>query len=377
MCVSFIAIPLFGNSNSNVPISTPPVPNTDQLPEVSNPSTNRNFVSQAIESTGNAVVRIDTSQVVTQQVDPLMNDPFFNDFFNDRLTSPSEKRTITGQGSGFITSKEGIILTNAHVVENADQVTILLKDGRTFEGQVMGTDDITDLAVVKIDPAGQDLPVAALGDSSQVKVGDWAIAVGNPVGLNNTVTLGIISTLERSSFQVGIPDKRVEFLQTDAAINPGNSGGPLLDEQGRVIGINTAIRADATGIGFAIPINKAKKIQPILAEGKEVPHPYIGVQMIDLEPALAQKNNQNTNAVLTLPEIQAVLVVEVIPNTPAARAGIKRGDVIVQVNQQKITNSQDLQLTVEEAGVNQKLSLKILRDQKTISLDLLTDQMRR
>ncbi|NJN76134.1 MAG: trypsin-like serine protease [Synechococcaceae cyanobacterium RL_1_2] len=335
MCVSLIAIPLFGNSNSNIPISAPPVPNIDQLPEVSNQSTHTNFVSQAIESTGNAVVRIDTSQVVTQQVDPLMNDPFFNDFFNDRLTSPNEKRTITGQGSGFITSKEGIILTNAHVVENADQVTILLKDGRTFEGQVMGTDDITDLAVVKIDPAGQDLPVAALGDSSQVKVGDWAIAVGNPVGLNNTVTLGIISTLERSSFQVGIPDKRVEFLQTDAAINPGNSGGPLLDEQGRVIGINTAIRADATGIGFAIPINKAKKIQPILAAGKQVPHPYIGVQMIDLEPVLAQKNNQNPNAILTLPEIKAVLVVEVIPNTPADRGGIKRGDVIVEVNQQK------------------------------------------
>ncbi len=168
-----------------------------------------------------------------------------------------------------------MLLTNAHVVDDADKVTVRLRDGRTFRGEVLGVDEPSDLAVVKIQ--GDNLPVATLGDSSQVQVGDWAIAVGNPLGLDNTVTLGIISTLKRSRVQVGIPDKRLDFIQTDTAINPGNSGGPLLNDRGEVIGINTAIRADAEGIGFAIPIDKAKAIKDRLARGESIPHPYIGV----------------------------------------------------------------------------------------------------
>ncbi len=187
------------------------------------------FVTAAVNRVGSAVVRIDTERTITRRVDPFMEDPFFRRFFGDGFSQqmpPSEQ--LRGLGSGFIIDKSGLVMTNAHVVDKADKVTVRLKDGRTFEGKVQGIDEVTDLAVVKIN-AGNDLPVAPLGSSTNVQVGDWAIAVGNPLGFDNTVTLGIVSTLKRSSAQVGISDKRLDFIQTDAAINPGNSGGPLLN----------------------------------------------------------------------------------------------------------------------------------------------------
>ncbi|MGK7895731.1 MAG: HhoA/HhoB/HtrA family serine endopeptidase [Xenococcus sp. (in: cyanobacteria)] len=335
-----------------------------------------NFVASAIARTGPAVVRIDTERTVTRRVDPFFDDPFFREFFGDRFSQQvPRERQVRGQGSGFITDKSGIILTNAHVVSGADRVIVTLRDGREFEGTVTGTDEVTDLAVVQIDPQGADLPVAPLGDSSQVQVGDWAIAVGNPVGLNNTVTLGIISTLQRSSAQVGIPDKRVEFLQTDAAINPGNSGGPLLNQNGEVIGINTAIRANAEGIGFAIPIDKAKELKDILAAGKEVPHPYVGVQMITLTPEIAQQNNSDPNSAIIIPEVDGVLVIRVLPNTPAENAGIRRGDVIVDVDGTAITNASQLQNVVEDSGLNQSLKFKIIRGDRQLTLDVRTAQL--
>ncbi|MDJ0533250.1 MAG: HhoA/HhoB/HtrA family serine endopeptidase [Xenococcaceae cyanobacterium MO_207.B15] len=334
------------------------------------------FVAKAIDRTGAAVVRIDTEKTVARRADPFFDDPFFNEFFGDRFSSqvPTE-RQIRGQGSGFITDKNGIILTNAHVVSGADRVTVTLKDGREFDGMVQGTDEVTDLAVVKINPGGADLPTATLGDSDQVQVGDWAIAVGNPVGLNNTVTLGIISTLSRSSAQVGIPDKRIDFLQTDAAINPGNSGGPLLDQQGNVIGINTAIRADATGIGFAIPINKAKSLKDTLARGQIVPHPYVGVQMISLTPELAKQNNKDPNSAFFIPETQGVLVMRIIPGTPAEKAGIRRGDVIVSIDSTQITDAGQLQSIVENSGLDANLKFKILRGDRTLLLNVTTAQL--
>ena len=329
------------------------------------------FVGSAIALTGPAVVRVDTEKTVSQKTDP-----FFQEFFGDRFSQQiPQERQLRGQGSGFITDKSGIVLTNAHVVSGADRVTITLKDGREFVGKVTGTDKVTDLAVVKIDPQGANLPIAPLGNSSQVEVGDWAIAVGNPVGLNNTVTLGIISTLARSSAQVGIPDKRVDFLQTDAAINPGNSGGPLLNENGEVIGINTAIRADATGIGFAIPIDKVKAIKDTLAAGKQVPHPYVGVQMITLTPELAQRNNNDPNSTFLIPEVAGVLVMQVIENTPAAQAGIRRGDVIISVNEQPIKTAEDLQSLVDSSGLNQSLKFKIQRGDRTLLLNVKTAQL--
>jgi S1-C subfamily serine protease len=268
-----------------------------------------------------------------------------------------------GQGSGFIVDASGIVLTNAHVVSGADSVTVTLKDGRTFQGDVRGVDEPSDLAVVKID--GSDLPVAPLGNSSDVEVGDWAIAVGNPLGLDNTVTLGIVSTLNRSSAQIGIPDKRLDFIQTDAAINPGNSGGPLLNQAGEVIGINTAIRADAEGIGFAIPIDAVKAIKDQLARGETIPHPYIGIQMRSLTADLAKQSNDDPNAAIQLPEVNGVLVMRVMPNSPAAEAGLRRGDVITDIDGQTIITAEDLQRTVERSSVGQSLRLRVIRNGNT------------
>jgi len=282
---------------------------------------------------------------------------------------------VAGQGSGFIIDGSGLILTNAHVVDNADKVTVTLKDGRSFKGEVRGTDEITDLAVVKINPQGENLPVAVLGNSSSIQVGDWAIAVGNPVGLDNTVTLGIISTIGRSAAKAGVPDKRIDFIQTDAAINPGNSGGPLLNAQGEVIGINTAIRADAMGIGFAIPIDRAKQLQATLESGQKVAHPYIGVQMVNLTPDLAQANNQNPNSAMIVPEVSGILVVKVLPNTPAEKAGIRRGDVIVKANNQPVSDGAELQEMVEKTGIGQSLPLRIRRGERAIDLTVITAQM--
>ncbi|AFY79037.1 trypsin-like serine protease with C-terminal PDZ domain [Pleurocapsa sp. PCC 7327] len=339
------------------------------------PSGPDSFVAAAVNRTGPAVVRIDTEAIVTRRIDPFFDDPFFREFFGDRFRIPPQQQRLVGQGSGFIIDRSGIILTNAHVVSNADKVTVTLKDGRTFNGEVKGTDEVTDLAVVKINPKGADLPVAPLGDSSKVQVGDWAIAVGNPVGLDNTVTLGIVSTMSRSAAKAGIPDKRLDFIQTDAAINPGNSGGPLLNARGEVIGINTAIRADAMGIGFAIPINKAKSLISFLAAGKQVPHPYIGIQMLNLTPELARENNSNPNSPFMVPEVEGVLVVRVLPNTPAEKAGIRMGDVILSVDNQRVNDGGQLQSIVENAGINRNLKLKIQRGDRVIDLTVQTEQL--
>lgn len=339
------------------------------------------FVAEAVERIGPAVVRIDTERTITRRVPGAMRrDPFFNEFFGGTMM-PFEQR-LQGQGSGFIVDSTGIVLTNAHVVAQADRVTITLKDGRSFDGSVVGADELTDLAVVQLqsnandsldsDVALENLPVAPLGDSEVVRVGDWAIAVGNPLGLDNTVTLGIVSTLNRSSINAGIPDKRLNFIQTDAAINPGNSGGPLLDENGAVIGINTAIRANANGIGFAIPINKAKEILPRLVEGERIAHPYIGVQITELTPELAQDNNANPNSSALLPEVNGVLITGVMPNAPASESGLRRGDVIVEVDGQTITNAQQLQSLVDQTSVNQTLELEVIRGDRPLQFSVQT-----
>ncbi|MEH2171730.1 HhoA/HhoB/HtrA family serine endopeptidase [Nostoc sp.] len=333
------------------------------------------FVTAAVNRVGSAVVRIDTERTITRRVDPFMEDPFFRRFFGDGFSQqmpPSEQ--LRGLGSGFIIDKSGLVMTNAHVVDKADKVTVRLKDGRTFEGKVQGIDEVTDLAVVKIN-AGNDLPVAPLGSSTNVQVGDWAIAVGNPLGFDNTVTLGIVSTLKRSSAQVGISDKRLDFIQTDAAINPGNSGGPLLNGQGEVIGINTAIRPDAMGIGFAIPIDKAKAIAAQLQRDGKVAHPYLGVQMLTLTPDLAKQNNTDPNSPIQIPEINGVFVMRVVPNSPAASAGIRRGDVILQIDGKAITSAEQLQNVVEDSRLGQVLQVKVQRGSKTEQLSVRTAEL--
>jgi S1-C subfamily serine protease len=345
-----------------------------QAPAPTLTTRSNSFVAAAVERIGPAVVRIDTERTVTRNIDPFFNDPFFRRFFGDGMIpqGPMEER-LRGQGSGFIFSADGLILTNAHVVDQADRVTVRLKDGRTFEGEVRGTDEVTDLAVVKIN--GNGLPVAPLGDSDQVQVGDWAIAVGNPLGLDNTVTLGIVSTLNRSSAAVGIPDKRLDFIQTDAAINPGNSGGPLLNANGEVIGINTAIRANAAGIGFAIPINLAKETSARLARGERIAHPYLGVRIATLTPELAKQNNSDPNATVLLPEVNGVLVVGIVPNSPAAQAGMRRGDVITQIDGQPIAAADELQGIVERSGLGRNLRVTIIRGDRTQQLSVRTAEL--
>jgi len=340
-------------------------------------SNGSSFVTAAVNRVGNSVVRIDTERVVTRNLDPFLNDPFFQRFFGDDFfPSPAPREQLQrGQGSGFIVDATGTILTNAHVVNRADRVTVRLKDGRDLEGRVAGVDTVTDLAVIKVNTEGSDLPVAPLGDSDTVQVGDWAIAVGNPLGLDNTVTLGIVSTLNRSSAQVGIPDKRLDFIQTDAAINPGNSGGPLLNARGDVIGVNTAIRADANGIGFAIPINTVKAVSDRLARGESIAHPFIGIQMISLTPDMARDNNRDPNAGFTIPEQEGVLVMRVLAASPAEEAGLRRGDVITQIDRQPVTTAEDLQRRVEESQVGQVLRLQVIRGDRTLSLRVRTGEL--
>ena len=360
--------PLAENSTTAVeviPSQAPTLPN----------ERSRNFVAAAVNRVGDAVVRIDTERTVaTNLQNPFFEDPFFRDFFGRDVFPqlPKEYRQ-QGQGSGFIVESSGIILTNAHVVRGADKVTVKLRDGRTFQGEVRGVDEPSDLAVVKI--KGDNLPIAPLGDSSQVQVGDWAIAVGNPLGLDNTVTLGIISTLNRSSAQVAIPDMRLDFMQTDTAINPGNSGGPLLNDRGEVIGINTAIRAGAEGIGFAIPIDKAKAIKDRLARGEKILHPYIGVQMLTLTPEVTQQFNNDPNSLMVVPEIEGVLVVRVVPDSPAAESGLRRGDVITSVAGTEIETAEQLQKAVEQSQIGKPLSITVRRGEQTQRLSVRPQEL--
>jgi Do/DeqQ family serine protease len=325
-----------------------------------------NFVVDVVKETGPAVVRINSERKVETEAPEMPNDSFFRDFFGSQVPSfpHGQSQIQRGTGSGFIVSDNGQILTNAHVVAGADEVTVTLKDGRTLKGRVLGSDPTTDVAVVKIE--ADHLPVVKVGKSNQLQVGEWAIAIGNPLGLDNTVTTGIISATGRSSSQIGVGDKRVEFIQTDAAINPGNSGGPLLNANGEVIGMNTAIIQNAQGIGFAIPIQKAKQIsKQIIAKGK-VEHPFLGIQMVEVTPELKQKL-QESNGV-TLKADQGVVIMKVLPNSPADLAGVQSGDVIQGVNGQSIKSPNQVQDLVENTAIGSELPLQVSRDGKDLTL---------
>ena len=370
------SVQIFSKNPGNIaqanPVKTAPQP--EIVAAVPNPNSVGNFVSAAVNRVGPAVVRIDTERTISANIpDPFFDDPFFRRFFGEGMPQFPQQYQQRGQGSGFIVDSSGIILTNSHVVKGADKVTVTLRDGRQFQGEVKGSDDLSDLAVVKIN--GSNLPVAALGNSSEVQVGDWAIALGNPLGLDNTVTLGIVSTLNRPSSQVGIPDKRLDFIQTDAAINPGNSGGPLLNDRGEVIGINTAIRADGQGIGFAIPIDAAKQIKDKLVRGEEIPHPYIGVRMATLTADIAKEFNRDPNSLMLVPEVNGVLVIQVIPNSPAAQAGLRRGDVITEIEGKAITTADQLQRIVEKSQIGKPLKITLKRGQKTETISVSPGQL--
>jgi Do/DeqQ family serine protease len=333
-------------------------------------SADTSFITDVVDKVGPAVVRIDSSRTITRKIPEAFNDPFFREFFGDAFPAQRQKQVERGTGSGFIINADGQILTNAHVVAGADTVKVTLKDGRTFQGKVMGTDPVTDVAVVKIQ--ANNLPTVAIGNSDQIKPGQWAIAIGNPLGLDNTVTAGIISATGRTSSQVGVADKRVQFLQTDAAINPGNSGGPLLNAAGEVIGMNTAIIQGAQGLGFSIPINTAQRIASQLVAKGKVDHAYLGIQMVTLTPELRKELNSDPNSPIKVNDDQGILIVKVMPNSPAAKAGLRSGDVIQKINDQSVTDNSSVQQLVENSQVGGTLQMELRRNGQTLKAPVQT-----
>ena len=327
---------------------------------------NDSFVTDVVKKVGPAVVRIDASRTVTNKVPPIFGDPFLRRFFSSEIPGVPQEQIERGTGSGFILSSDGEILTNAHVVAGTKEVTVTLKDGRTFEGKVLGTDSLTDVAVIKIE--ANNLPKIQQGNSDDLQVGEWAIAIGNPLGLDNTVTTGIISATRRLSSQVGVSDKRIEFIQTDAAINPGNSGGPLLNSEGQVIGMNTAIIQNAQGIGFAIPINKAEKIADKLIKDGKVEHPFLGIQMVEITPEIQKKLQESQG--LNLTTYQGVLIAKVMPDSPAEQAGLKAGDILQGIGEKLLNNPGEVQKAVEKTQVGEILHLQIERDGSPINLNV-------
>lgn len=327
---------------------------------------NSNFITAVVDKVGPAVVRIDSTRTVQNPDAKIFDNPLFQQFFGAQFPTPPSKEIVRGIGSGFIINSKGEILTNAHVVNGADTVTVTLKDGRIFKGKVMGEDPVTDIAVVKI--KANNLPTVTLGNSDSLKPGEWAITIGNPLGLDNTVTEGIVSATGRSSSQVGMPDERVNYIQTDAAINPGNSGGPLLNAEGQVIGINTAIIQGTQGLGFSIPINTARVIaNQLIAQGK-VFHPYLGIQMVTLTPEVKQQINSDPNTQISVNESHGALVVKVMPDSAADKGGMRAGDVIVKANNQAINKADQLQQVVENTKQGTNLQLEVQRNRQTLKL---------
>jgi serine protease Do len=310
-----------------------------------------------------AVVFIDVTKKVGGDRDDSA-DEFMRRFFGQPM--PRQQR-VPSSGSGFIIDKAGRILTNNHVVRDAETIKVTLNDGRTFKATTVGTDPATDVAVIKIE--GSDLPVLPLGDSDRLRIGDWAIAIGNPLGdLRGSVTVGIISAQGRSNLNIfgGTPDYQ-DFIQTDASINFGNSGGPLCNIRGEVIGINTAINTNGQGIGFAIPINLAKHVAEQLVAHGTVKRAMMGVTLANLTPEIAEG--------FGLGNQQGVVIQSVFKDSPAERAGIQRNDVIVEMNGQPVTDRDKFRLKVADTPAGTKVQLGVLRDGKHISLSVtLTDR---
>ena len=322
---------------------------------------NKSFVTKAVEKTGSSVVTIDTQRFVKKRKfsrnSELFIDPYFERFFGLELPNDNKPRIEQSQGSGFIFA-DGLVMTNAHVVNRSDKVIVGLTNGKKLKAKLIGQDFFTDLAVLKIEGNGP-WPKAQLGDSSKIRVGDWAIAVGNPFGLENTVTLGIISNLKRNVTQLGIYDKKLELIQTDAAINPGNSGGPLLNSNGEVIGINTLIRSGpGAGLSFAIPINRAKEIASQLINNGKVIHPMIGISLID--EVDFENNKKNT-----------VKVGYVVKNSPAEKSGIKVDDILIKVGNKDIEKASDVIEQISKNGINKKVNILLKRKNKFFKLKVL------
>jgi serine protease Do len=320
-------------------------------------------LSQALDEVANiarpAVVNISTTSTVTMEDNPfgdMFNDPFFRHFFGDQDDQPRQKRKhkSSALGSGVIVSEHGYILTNNHVVQGAEEIKVTLYDKREFKGKIVGVDPRTDLAVIKITARG--LPTLRLGESGKLKTGDIVLAVGNPFGLNQTITMGIVSAVGRSN--IGLADFE-DFIQTDAAINPGNSGGALVNSRGELVGINTAIFSTSggyMGIGFAIPSNMAKTVMDSIIDHGKVIRGWLGVSIQNLTPELATS--------LGIKETEGALIAGIESNSPADKAGFKRRDLVVEFNGQKIVDSTSLRNMVAATSPGRKIDVKIIRDGK-------------
>ena len=324
-----------------------------------------NSIADIAERVGPAVVNIDTVRMVETQF-PSFEDPIFKRFFGRE--SEEFRRTIPqkGTGSGFIINQEGYVLTNEHVVRKADKIKVTLSDGREFDGEVIGSDVTSDMAIVKI--KADHLPTVTLGNSDELRVGEIVIAIGNPYGLQQTVTMGVVSAKGRS-IPTGIEGHIYRnFIQTDTAINPGNSGGPLLNIKGEVVGINTAIIPYAQGIGFAIPINMAKRnIDDLINLGK-VRRSWLGVYIQEVTPEIAEQ--------FDLPEdAKGVLVGDVVKDSPAEEAGIKRGDIIIKVNDEEVNSPGELQDKIGNIEIGKEANIGIVRNGEIISFIVKISEM--
>jgi serine protease Do len=302
-----------------------------------------------------AVVSILSSRMVKVPQNPLFNNPFFQQFFGGRMPQQPQEQREMGLGSGVIVSPDGYILTNNHVVDKATELKVMLPDKRQFVGKVVGTDPKTDIAVVKIAATG--LPTITLGDSSKIEVGDYAFAIGNPFGIGETATMGIVSATGRNGLDI---ENYEDFIQTDAAINPGNSGGALLNARGELIGVNTAILAGSgggnQGVGFAIPINMAKYVMDQILKHGKVVRGYVGVGIQEVTPDLAKAFN--------VPPEKGALIGSVDPNGPGAKVGLQRGDVIEELNGQAVTGPNDLRLKISSMAPGSEVHLKVNHDGK-------------
>ncbi len=324
-----------------------------------------NPIVPIVKNASVAVVNIDVEKVTRRSVSPFPfdDDPFFKHFFGDSFKDFNRSVPMKGRGSGFIVTKDGQILTNNHVVDNVDKITVsvLLKDGskKTYSAKVLGNDPTYDLAVIKIEP-DEDLPVLELGDSDAVEVGEWVVAIGNPFGFEHTITAGVISAKNRSihTQEVNFDD----FLQTDAAINPGNSGGPLLDMNGKVIGINTAIVPYAQGLGFAIPVNKAKEIMNDLVSFGRVKRGWLGVSIRDIDEKIARAYGVKGT--------EGAMINDVFKGDPADKAGIKRGDVVIEVNGTKIKDANSFVQKVRTLAPDSTAKLVVIRKGKRMTFNI-------
>lgn len=314
-------------------------------------------VVNAVKILGPAVVNINTVSITQPSFPGFSGDNFFKNFFGADPFAPfSHPYKTEGAGSGVIIDKSGLIVTNEHVIHKANSITVTLTDNRQFKGKVIGSDPLSDLAIVKLNNPPKDLPVAVLGNSDHLEIGEWVVAIGNPYGFKNTVTVGVLSATGRAISGEG--KQYEDLLQTDAAINPGNSGGPLADLSGAVIGINTAIIPFAQGIGFAIPVSLVKHVAAALIKTGHMEWPYFGIMM---EPVTSQAAQYFKS-----PTLQGALVVKVMPGSPADKAGIEPGDVVVEIAGEKCENPDDVSRAIRRQKIGESVAIKLYRKGKLL-----------